>query len=124
MYFKKKWKLNPSIMKTAHTLNHESKRKIYIYLFGLAIPLMFLAKQLTQQRNENGYQFLFFFLSIIPTIVLFDIIMLNAIKEDAKNPLNPFYLMKYVVYIFILLISSGPFLFLWGMWEVILNLKW
>lgn len=121
MYSKKKWKLNLSIMKI---LNNDSKRKIYLYLFGLAMPLMILVNQFSKQKNQNGYQFVFSFLSILPMIILFDIIMLNSIKEDAKNPSNPFYLMKYVVYFFLFLISVGPLLYLWSMRDVISQLKW
>ena len=106
------------------TFKNNATKKYYLLLFGLAIPLMIVVNKLTNQRNEIGLQFILFILSILPTIILFDIIMLMALKEDEKMAKNPFYLMKYVVYIFLILFSLSPLLYLWGMSDVIKGLKW
>jgi hypothetical protein len=111
-------------MKMKHLFVSDATKKLYIFLFGLAIPLMIVVNKLTNQRNENGYHFILFFISILPTIILFDIIMLKTIKEDEKIPKNPFYLMKYVIYVFLLFFSFSPILYLWGMRDVIAHLKW
>ncbi len=111
-------------MKMINTFDNNLKKKYFIFLFGLAIPLIIVVNKLTTQRNENGYQFILFFLSMLPTIILFDMIMLKAIEEDEKKPKNPFYLMKYVIYLFLLLFSFSPILYLWGSRDVIAHLKW
>jgi hypothetical protein len=110
-------------MKNTNTPNRNDS-KLYILLFGIAIPLLIAVNQLTSEKLTNGYHFLFFFLSILPMVYFFDLIMINTIKQEAKKGPNPFYLMKYVTYVFLALFSTGPLLYLWSMREVIAQLKW
>lgn len=111
-------------MKNTTAILMETKRKNFIYLFGLCLPLLFLTYRYTHEKHTDGYQFLLFFFSILPTIYVFDLILLNAIKEEALISRNPFYLMKYVVYAFLILFSLGPFVYLWSMREQLIQLKW
>jgi hypothetical protein len=111
-------------MKNVSIYSMEVKRKRYIILFGLCIPLMIVVNHFTHEKLSNGYQFFLFFFSILSTVFVFDLIMLKAIKEDATQSPNPFYLMKYVGYTFLILFSSGPFIYLWSMRELIAQLKW
>lgn len=111
-------------MKNTTAILMETKRKNFIYLFGLCLPLLFLTYRYTHEKHTDGYQFLLFFFSILPTIYVFDLILFNAIKEEALISRNPFYLMKYVVYAFLILFSLGPFVYLWSMREVLPQLRW
>ncbi len=111
-------------MKNTTATLMETKRKNFIYLFGLCLPLLFLAYRYTHEKHTDGYQFLLFFFSILPTIYVVDLILFNAIKEEGLISRNPFYLMKYVTYVFLALFSTGPLLYLWSMREVIAQLKW
>lgn len=111
-------------MKNTTTQSMETKRRNFIYLFGLCLPLLFLSYRYTHEKHTDGYQFLLFFFSILPTIYVFDLILLNAIKEEASTSSNPFNLNKYIVYTFLFLFSSGPFVYLWSMREQLIQLKW
>ena len=73
---------------------------------------------------ENGYHFFFTFFSILPIIIFGIVMMLRIVYQLEGPPRSPFHLMKYSYYFIILLVSSAPFLYLWGMRDVISHLKW
>ena len=50
--------------------------------------------------------------------------MLRIVYQLEGPPRSPFYLLKYSYYFIILIVSSAPFLYLWGMRDVISHLKW
>jgi hypothetical protein len=52
------------------------------------------------------------------------VIMFKGIFELEGPPRDPFYLMKYPSYFMIMVFGSAPFLYLWGMRDVISHLKW
>jgi hypothetical protein len=73
---------------------------------------------------ENGYHFFFIFFSILPIIIFGIVMMLRKVYQLEGSPRSPFYLMKYSFYFLIIIFSSAPFLYLWGMRDVISHLKW
>ena len=73
---------------------------------------------------KNGYHFFYFFFSILPVYILGVIFMLRLVCQLKGPPRSPFYLLKFSFYIMILILSSAPFLYLWGMRDVISHLKW
>ena len=85
---------------------------------------LFIAFIFTNHRFENGYHFFYLFFSILPVGMLIIFLMLRSIYQLQGPPRHPFHLMKYSAYFIILLVSSAPFLYLWGMRDVISQLKW
>lgn len=73
---------------------------------------------------NNGYHFFYFFFSILPVYILGVVFMLRLVYELERQPRSPIYLLKYSFYFMILILSSAPFLYLWGMRHVISHLKW
>jgi hypothetical protein len=73
---------------------------------------------------KNGYHFFYSFFSILPVYILGVVFMLRLVYELEGPPRSPFYLLKYTFYFMILILSSAPFLYLWGMRDVIRHLKW
>ena len=73
---------------------------------------------------KNGYHFFYSFFSILPVYILGVVFMLRLVYKLEGPPRNPFYLLKYSFYFMILILSSAPFLYLWGMRDVISHLKW
>ena len=99
------------------------KKKIYSLQF-LFISIMLVTHFYTKQKLENGYQFFISFLSILPVATFMVATLFRSVFELEGPPRNPFYLMKYPTYVMIFIFVLAPFLYLWGMWDVILNLKW
>jgi len=73
---------------------------------------------------KNGYHFFYSFFSILPVYILGVVFMLRLVYELQGPPRSPIYLLKYSFYFMILILSSAPFLYLWGMCDVIRHLKW
>ncbi len=99
------------------------KKKIQSLHF-IFISIMLVIHFYTKQKLENGYQFFISFLSILPVAIFMVAILFRSVFELDGPPRNPFYLMKYPTYVLIFIFALAPFLYLWGMWDVILNLKW
>jgi hypothetical protein len=73
---------------------------------------------------ENGYYFFFFFFSMLLIIILGIVMMLRLVYQLEGPPRSPFHLLKYSYYFIILCVIIAPFLYLWGMRDVISHLKW
>jgi hypothetical protein len=85
---------------------------------------LLIAYIFTNHRFENGYHFFYLFFSILPVDMLIIILMLRSIYQLEGPPRSPFYLLKYSFYFMILIFGIAPFLYLWGMRDVISHLKW
>jgi hypothetical protein len=95
----------------------------------------------TKQKLENGYEFFLSFLSIflnISCLILFMLVQNAQVEKKPKEPFrffssnfielrkskDPFYLMRYISYIFLFLFAIAPFIYLWSMQDVIMQLNW
>ena len=96
-----------------------------LYKFKVLAYTIWLIGFFCRNHNfENGYHFFFIFFSILPIIIFGIVMMLRIVYQLEGPPRSPFHLMKYSYYFIILLVSSAPFLYLWGMRDVISHLKW
>jgi magnesium-transporting ATPase (P-type) len=100
----------------------DKKKLFYFKVFAYISWLMnfFYRKNM----YENGYYFYFFFFSIILIIILGIIMMLRLVYQLEGPTRSPFHLLKYSYYFIILCVTVAPFLYLWGMRDVISHLKW
>ncbi len=105
-----------------YIINADKKKINYLQL--LFTSIMLVVHFYTKQKFENGYQFFISFLSILPVAFFMVTTLFRSVFELEGPPRNPFYLMKYPAYIMIMIFAFAPFLYLWCMWDVILNLKW
>ena len=122
MYNSSKSKINqmhPFIMK----LKNVERRKTLI-LMTFSTILFLLINFNTKDKMNNGYQFFLSFLSIVLNLFSFIFFMLVIMAQEEKKPADPFYLFKYVTYVFLSILIMAPFLYLWSMWDLILQLKW
>jgi hypothetical protein len=103
-------------------INLDKKKLLTIQ--SLFLIFMVIVHYNTDQKLKNGYQFLLFFFSILPLDLMLVIIMFKGIYELEGPPRDPFYLMKYPAYFMIMGFGISPFLYLWGMHDVISHLKW
>jgi hypothetical protein len=96
-----------------------------LYLFKVIAYISLLIGFFCRNHNfENGYHFFFIFFSILP-IIIYGIVMMLRIVYQLEGPTrSPFHLLKYSYYFIILCITVAPFLYLWGMRDVISHLKW
>lgn len=78
----------------------------------------------TKQKLENGYEFFLSFLSVLLNASTFIFFMLVVISQEEKKPKDPFYLFRYVSYVFLFLFAIAPFIYLWSMQDVIMHLNW
>lgn len=99
------------------------KKKMHSLQLLFTIIMLFVHFY-TKQKFKNGYEFFISFLSILPVDIFMVATLFRSVFELDGPPRNPFYLMKYPTYFMIVIFASAPFLYLWGMWDVILNLKW
>jgi len=96
-----------------------------LYIFKVLAYIILLIGFFYRNHNfENGYHFFFIFFSILPIIIFGIVMMLRIVYQLEGPPRCPFHLLKYSYYFIILLLSSAPFLYLWGMRDVISHLKW
>jgi hypothetical protein len=122
MYNSSKSKINqmhPFIMR----LKNVERRKTLI-LMTFSTILFLLINYNTKDKMNNGYQFFLSFLSIVLNLFSFIFFMLVIMAQEEKKTPNPFYLFRYVTYVFLLILLMAPFLYLWSMWDLILHLKW
>ena len=99
------------------------KRKLFLFKVFAYISWL-IGFSYRKQVFVNGYYFFFIFFSILPIIMFGIVTMLRLVSHLEGPPRHPFYLMKYSYYFIMLIISSAPFLYLWGMRDVISHLKW
>jgi hypothetical protein len=78
----------------------------------------------TKQKLENGYEFFLSFLSVLLNASTFIFFMLVVIVQEERKSKDPFYLMRYVSYVFLFLFAIAPFIYLWSMQDVIMHLNW
>ena len=95
----------------------------------------------TKEKLENGYEFFLSFFSILLNIYSCIFLMLVFFVQEEKKPKipfrffssnfieqrkskDPFYLMRYLGYLFLFLLAMFPFIYLWSMKDVIMNLNW
>ena len=78
----------------------------------------------TKEKLENGYEFFLSFLSVLLNASTFIFFMLVVISQEERKPKDPFYLFRYVSYLFLLLLAIAPFIYLWSMQDVIMQLNW
>ena len=77
----------------------------------------------TKQKLENGYEFFLSFLSVLVNASTFIFFMLVVISQEERKPKDPFYLFRYVSYVFLFLLAIAPFIYLWSMQDVIMHLN-
>ena len=95
-----------------------------IFLFYVICMINVMFANSSKDIFNNGYHFFYFFFSILPVYILGVVFMLRLVYELERQPRSPIYLLKYSFYFMILILSSAPFLYLWGMRHVISQLKW
>ena len=95
----------------------------------------------TKEKLENGYEFFLSFFSILLNIYSCIFLILVLFAQEEKKPMKPFrffssnfveqrkqkvpfYLMRYLGYLFLCLLAMFPFINLWSMRDVIMNLNW
>ena len=122
VYFEKKWKLI-FMNKFRNYIQNLDKKTLYIFKV-LAYMIWLIGFFYRNHNFENGYHFFFIFFSILPIIILGIVMMLRLVYQLEGPPRSPFHLLKYSYYFIMLLISSAPFLYLWGMRDVISQLRW
>ena len=95
----------------------------------------------TKEKLENGYEFFLSFFSILLNIYSCIFLILVFFAQEEKKPIkpfrffssnfveqrkqkDPFYLMRYLGYLFLCLLVMFPFIYLWSMRDVIMHLNW
>ena len=95
----------------------------------------------TKEKLENGYEFFLSFFSIILNIYSCIFLMLVFFAQEEKKPKipfrffssnfieqrkskDPFYLMRYLGYLLLTIFAIAPFIYLWSMQDVIMQLNW
>ena len=104
--------------------SHQIVSKKELYFTACALFIMTVTHNYTKEKFKDGYQFLLSFFSILPTIYIILKIQSLILLDIKRNPTQLNNSLKYVIYALILIFGSAPFLYLWGMRDVIRNLKW
>jgi hypothetical protein len=99
------------------------RKKIFL-LVAFTLVLSLVINITAKEKLENGYQFFLSFFAIYLNVLSFIFFMLVIDAQEEPKGKNPFYLFKYVTYLFLLILLIAPFLYLWGMGDVIMQLKW
>ena len=117
----------------------DKKKVLLLVTFTMAFS-SFVHLQ-TKEKLENGYEFFLSFLSIllnISSLILFMVVQNAQVEKKPKVPFrffssnfieqrksnDPFYLMRYLGYLFLCLLVMFPFIYLWSMQDVIMHLNW
>ena len=111
-------------MRKTNGLPNQILTKKVMYFMAFALIIMSVTSGYTKDKFKDGYQFFLSFFSILPVYILGVVFMLRLVCQLKGPPRSPFYLLKFSFYIMILILSSAPFLYLWGMRDVISHLKW
>ena len=99
-----------------------TKKEFYFVISALIIAN--ITNNYTKDKFIDGYQFFLAFFTILPLYILIIRFFNFALLDIKRNPTQLNNSLKYVVYAMILIFCSAPFLYLWGMRDVISNLKW
>ena len=97
--------------------------KTFILIYVICMINVMFANS-SKHIFKNGYHFFYSFFSILPVYILGVVFMLRLVYQLEGPPRSPIYLLKYSFYFMILILSCAPFLYLWGMRDVISHLKW
>ena len=108
------------IQKPSHQIISQKE----LYFTACALFIMTVTHNYTKDKFKDAYQFFLSFLSILPTIFIILKIQSLILLEIKRNPTQLNNSLKYVIYAIILIFGSAPFLYLWGMRDVISHLKW
>ena len=128
-------------MKKIEILLKTIDKKKVSFLLTLTVIFSSVINLLTKQKLENGYEFFLSFLSIflnISSLILFMLVQNAQVEKKPKEPFrffssnfveqrksnDPFYLMRYLGYLFLCLLVMFPFIYLWSMQDVIMHLNW
>ena len=111
------------IQKIQMQLKTVERKKIFL-LVAFTLVLSLVINITAKEKLENGYQFFLSFFAIYLNVLSFIFFMLVIDAQEEPKGKNPFYLFKYVTYLFLLILLIAPFLYLWGMGDVIMQLKW
>ena len=128
-------------MKKNEILLKTIDKKKVSFLLTLTVIFSSVINLLTKQKLENGYEFFLSFLSIflnISSLILFMLVQNAQVEKKPKEPFrffssnfveqrksnDPFYLMRYLGYLFLCLLVMFPFIYLWSMQDVIMHLNW
>ena len=128
-------------MKKIEILLKTIDKKKVSFLLTLTVIFSSVINLLTKQKLENGYEFFLSFLSIllnISSLILFMLVQNAQVEKKPKVPFrffssnfieqrksnDPFYLMRYLGYLFLCLLVMFPFIYLWSMQDVIMHLNW
>ena len=128
-------------MKKIEILLKTIDKKKVSFLLTLTVIFSSVINLLTKQKLENGYEFFLSFLSIllnISSLILFMVVQNAQVEKKPKEPFrffssnfveqrksnDPFYLMRYLGYLFLCLLVMFPFIYLWSMQDVIMHLNW
>ena len=128
-------------MKKIEILLKTIDKKKVSFLLTLTVIFSSVINLLTKQKLENVYEFFLSFLSIllnISSLILFMVVQNAQVEKKPKVPFrffssnfieqrksnDPFYLMRYLGYLFLCLLVMFPFIYLWSMQDVIMHLNW
>jgi hypothetical protein len=104
--------------------SHQIVSQKVLFYTVCALFIMTVTNNYTKDKFKDGYQFLLSFFSILPTFIIFLKIQSRILLDIKRNPTQLNNSLKYVIYAIILIFGSAPFLYLWGMRDVISHLKW
>ena len=121
--FKEKMEIKNLNMKNLKNYIQNLRFKTF-FLFYVICMINVMFANSSKYIFKNGYHFFYSFFSILPVYILGVVFMLRLVYELERQPRSPIYLLKYSFYFMILILSSAPFLYLWGMRDVISQLKW
>ena len=117
----------------------EKKKVLFLVLFTISISSF--TNLLTKEKLENGYEFFLSFILILfktYSCIFFMLVFFAQEEQKPKAPFrffstnfveqrkskDPFYLMRYLGYLFLFLLAIAPFIYLWSMQDVITHLNW
>jgi hypothetical protein len=128
-------------MKKINTLLKTIDKKKVLLLVSFTMAFSSYVHLQTKEKLENGYEFFLSFFSILLNIYSCIFLMLVLFVQEEKKPKvsfrffssdfieqqkskDPFYLMRYLGYLFLCLLAMFPFIYLWSMRDVIIHLNW
>lgn len=111
-------------MKTTDPILNELLHKKRVLLAPLFLIISFFTNKLTVDKFVDGPQFVLSFLSILPIVYINISVLYFVLQSLLRNPNRLNVSLKYLYYVLIIIFSFAPFLYLWGMSDVIKGLKW
>ena len=128
-------------MKKIEILLKTIEKKKVLLLVSFTMVFSSYVHLQTKEKLENGYEFFLSFLSNVLYIYSCIFLMLVFNAQQVKKPKepfrffssnfieqrkskDPFYLMRYLGYLFLCLFVMFPFIYLWSMQDVIMHLNW